>query len=71
MKSLIFEVSHIIKITLFSFSLSYISIVVGHLGFMLKFNFCFKKTKHRKIWAFVVNLITFRKMKLNCFKLEG
>ena len=39
MESLIFEVSHIIKITLFSFSLSYISIVVGHLGFMLKIQF--------------------------------
>ena len=51
MESLIFEVSHMIKITLFSFPLSSLtrqsiklSVVVAHLGFMLKIQFLLQES---------------------------
>ena len=63
MESLIFEVFHIIKITLFSFSLSYLtkqSIGNGWpFGFYAK-NSIFSSRKLNK-----------EKSGLNCFKLEG
>ena len=63
MESLIFEVSHIIKITLFSFSLSYLTKQSISSGW--PFGFYVKNS------IFASRKLNIEKSGLNCFKLEG